>query len=150
VMRADEAAAVAWVEKVGGSVTRDDKLPGRPVIAVALHGSILYDTGVEERAPYRHVTDATLKELAPLHALQQLDLHGTQVTGSGLKELAHLKNLQMLSLYRTKATDAGLKELAPLKDLRVLYLDYTQVSDAGLKELAPLDALHELGLRGTS
>ena len=43
------------------------------------------------------MTDAGLKELAPLKQLTALDLSGTQVTDAGLKELA-----------RTQATSPSL------------------------------------------
>ena len=92
-----EDRAVAFVKKVDGEVTRDDKTPGKPVHAVSLCG-----TGV---------TDAGLKELAPLKNLTKLDLIGTKVTDAGLKELAPLKNLTKLDLSGTKVTDAGVKEL---------------------------------------
>ena len=39
------------------------------------------------------------------------------MTDAGLKELAPLKNLTALDLGDTQVTDAGLKELAPLKNL---------------------------------
>ena len=73
--RADDAEdrAVAVVEKMGGRVTRDDKEPGKPVTAVNLS--------------FTQVTDAELKELAPLKSLTTLYLCGTQVTDAGIKEL---------------------------------------------------------------
>src|ERR1700704_2784555 len=60
---ADEASAVKAVEKLGGKVTRDDKLPGKPVIAVNLAGT--------------QVTDASLKELKDLKQLTSLNLNAT-------------------------------------------------------------------------
>jgi hypothetical protein len=57
------------------------------------------------------------------------------VTDAGLKELAPLKQLTTLSLFGTKVTDAGLKGLAPLKSLTELDLFDTQVTDSGVKEL---------------
>src|SRR5262245_32041096 len=78
--RADEAAAVKAIEKLGGKVTRDDKLPGKPVVAVDLGGTT--------------VTDAGLKELKELKTLQSLEIGSTQVTDTGLKELKELKTLQ--------------------------------------------------------
>src|SRR5947208_10389805 len=90
--RADEASAVEAVEKLGGKVTRDDKLPGKPVIGVNLNHS--------------KVTDASLKELKDLKQLTTLILTGTQVTDAGLKELADLKQLTSLNLGYTKVTDA--------------------------------------------
>src|SRR3954453_18459345 len=58
--RADEADAVKAVEKLGGTPTRDDKLPGEPVTRVSLGNT--------------RVTDAGLKELKDLKQLASLDL----------------------------------------------------------------------------
>jgi internalin A len=98
--RADEAEdkAVAFVEALKGDVIRDEKLPGKPVIAVNLN--------------FSKVTDAGLKELAPFKNLTTLSLGlATKVTDAGLKELAQFKNLTKLALGGTKVTDAGVKEL---------------------------------------
>src|SRR5438270_435213 len=118
--RADEASAVKAVEKLGGKVTRDDKLPGKPVIGVNLTG--------------RGVTDAGLKELKDLEQLTSLYLAYTKVTDAGMKELKDLKQLTSLNLAETNVTDAGLKELKHLKQLTSLNLAETNVTDAGLKE----------------
>ena len=119
--RADEASAVKAVEDLGGKVTRDDKLPGKPVIGVHLH-----EIGV---------TDAALKELKDLKQLTWLSLTVTQVTDAGLKELKHLKQLTSLDLSHTKVTDAGLKELADLKQLTTLNLEGTKVTADGVADL---------------
>src|SRR5262245_16800995 len=97
--RADEAEdkAIAVVEKLKGEITRDDKKPGKPVVAVVLVGA--------------DVTDASLKELASLKNLAVLHLHKTKVTGAGLKDLGALKNLSELDLFGTKVTDEDMKEL---------------------------------------
>src|SRR5437660_2661929 len=84
--RADEASAVKAIEKLGGKVTRDDKLPGKPVIEVNLAGT--------------QVKDAGLKELKDLKQLTTL-YHMTGVTDAGLKELKDLKQLTTLALYNT-------------------------------------------------
>lgn len=78
-------------------MTRDERLPGKPVYFVLLLSS--------------QVTDEALKELAAFKKLTTLMLINTQVTYAGLKELAALKNLTSLSLYSTQVTDAGVKEL---------------------------------------
>ena len=57
------------------------------------------------------------------------------MTDAGLKELAPLTNLTELLLRSTNITDAGLKELAPLKKLNNLYLNGTKVTEAGIKGL---------------
>src|SRR5205807_667167 len=115
--RADEASAVKAVEKLGGKVTRDDKLRDKPVIAVNLTGT--------------QVTDAGLKELKDLKQLTTLDLTDAVVTDAGLEELKHLKQLTTLNLNATPVTGAGLKELKDLKQLTTLYLSHTPVTAVG-------------------
>src|SRR4051794_31691111 len=97
---ADEAEdkAAAFLQKLGGSVIRDEKRAGQPVVEVQLF--------------HRAVTDADLKELAKLKHLRVLYLSGNKVTDAGLAELANLEQLQVLSLSDNKVTDAGLKVLA--------------------------------------
>ena len=97
--RADDAEdkAVAFFEKLGGKVTRDDKQPGKPVVGVKLLNS--------------EVTDAAIKELAAFENLTYLGLCNTQVTDAGLKELATLKNLKTLGVDGPHMTDVGIKEL---------------------------------------
>src|SRR5437588_378616 len=116
--RADEASAVKAVEKLGGKITRDDKLPGKPVIGVNLG--------------HPKVTDADLKELKNLKQLTSLNLGGTKVTDAGLKELKDLKQLTTLFLFATPVTNAGLKEL---KDLTSLNLAETRVTADGVADL---------------
>jgi hypothetical protein len=132
--------AAKLVEDLGGTITRDDKQPGKPVIGVNLSG----------HGPHREVTDADLKELKQFKQLTTLNLHDRgNVTDDGIKELAELKQLTLLDLGNTKLTDAGLKELKDLKQLTTLDLMNTQVTDAGLKVLKELKQLTTLYLRNT-
>ena len=75
--RADEATAVKMIEKLGGTVTRDNRIAGKPVVDVDLRGT--------------KVTDAGLKELKEFKDLQTLNLAATKVTDAGLEELKELK-----------------------------------------------------------
>src|SRR5262245_37923230 len=83
VVRGDEKedAAVQFVEKAGGTVTRDDKSPGKPVIAVKLKEG--------------KVTDADMKVFAGLPHLRELNLNlnFVPIGAAGLKELKGLKEL---------------------------------------------------------
>jgi hypothetical protein len=71
--RADEASAVAKLEKIGARIKRDEKLPDKPVVMVSLLG------------PW--VKGAALKEVASVKSLQMLLLCVTDVADAGLKEL---------------------------------------------------------------
>ena len=132
---AQEEKAVKAIEALGGRVTRDEKLPGRPVVEV--------DLGKTE------VTDAGLKDLKELKGLRTLNLSRTKITDTGLKDLKELRGLRFLALDRTQITDAGLKDLKELKDLKTLYLYENQITDAGLKDLKELQNLQSLCLVGT-
>ena len=92
-----EEKAVNAILQLGGRVTRDENLPGRPVVKV--------DLGLPR------ITDAGLKDLKELKGLRELWLDSTKITDAGLKELKELKELERLELSSTKVTDAGLKEL---------------------------------------
>ena len=146
--RADEAEdkAAAFVKRQGGSVERDEKAPGKPVIGVNPNCATLTDAGLKELVEFKQlttirmwrakkVTAAGLKEFASINNLNTLKLDEMEVTDAGLKELGRLKKLLTLSLRGSKVSAAGLKELAALKGLTTLDLSLTQVTDAGVKEL---------------
>jgi len=112
----DEAAAVKFVEKLGGQVERYKDAGGEPVLVVRLDRT--------------EITDKGLKQLAGLKNVKVLNLYDTKVTDAGLKGLAALKDLEALDLRATPVTDKGLKELTPLKQLRQLLLDKGISDDA--------------------
>jgi hypothetical protein len=62
VDKADEDAAVAALERLGGAVSRDSTLPGRP--AIRLH------------IGYSRCTDASLKLISRLTRLEYLAIPG--------------------------------------------------------------------------
>src|SRR5258708_4348992 len=113
--RADEPAAVQAIKQLGGRVTIDDTLPGKPVVGVSFF--------------QRKITDAALEELKEFKSLQDLDLRYTQITDEGLKHLRELRSLETLYLDFTRGTDAGLQELKELRSLRLISLIRTQVTD---------------------
>src|SRR5438309_417838 len=113
-----QVRALRTVEVLGGKITRDNIVSGKPVVAVDLHGCLL--------------TGARLKELTAFKELRTLNLNGTQVTEAGLKGLAGMKGLQLLNLSCVQVTDVGLKELAGLRGLQSLNLCWTEVTDTGL------------------
>ena len=60
---------------------------------------------------WTHVTEAGLKDLAPLTQLQWLFLDGLPVTDVGLKDLHGLKQLHTLTVYDTRVSRIGVAEL---------------------------------------
>ncbi len=159
--RADDAQdkAVAFVESLHGKLTRDEKLPGKPVVEVNLASTAVTDAGLKQLAAFKSlsvldlrntaITDAGLKEIGKLNSLTQLIVGKTQVTDAGLKELALLKNLNNLGLSHTKVTDAGLKNIKVLTALTKTHLP-ADITDAGLKEVAKLPNLSTLILDAQS
>jgi hypothetical protein len=153
--QADQEAAVAAVERLGGKVMYDFQRAGPA-------GSKVYDPMARPKDPdgfHRVVfvslrdtkaSDDDLKVLAKLPALENLDLTDTAVTGSGLAHVRGLRELRHMALWNTRVDDAGLEHLARLTKLQSLVLDGTRVTDAGLAHLAGLTDLEEwLGLAGT-
>jgi internalin A len=154
--RTAETVAVEWVKGRGRASRADGS-----VVGVSLIYAAVTDAELKELAPLKdlrklalqgnpEITGAGLKHLAPLEKLEELDLGRTRVGDAGLKELAPFQELRSLNLWIALVTDAGLKNLAPLKELQSLNLSNNQVTDAGLKELAPFEDLRSLDLSGTT
>jgi hypothetical protein len=81
------------------------------------------------------VTDETLKFVARLERLRELDLDGTAITDAGLKSLAALTKLERLRISRTKVSDAGFRDsIATLPALKQLWCPETEISKGTLNE----------------
>jgi Leucine-rich repeat (LRR) protein len=93
------------------------------------------------------VTD--IQPLAQLTKLRALNLTESNITDAGLKGVTGMSALENLRLWNTKITDMGGRELRQVRTLRTLDLSFTQVTDEGLKDLAALEQLEELKLQGS-
>jgi RNA polymerase sigma factor (sigma-70 family) len=133
--QADEATVAELVKSLGGSVQRDERLPGKAVVRVHLYRG--------------KVTDDDLKTLGAFKNLRELELMDTAVTDAGMRHVAGMANLQALNIQGTKVTDEGLKHLRPLNKLADLDLTHTAVADAGAKHLLNHPGLTHLYLWGT-
>ena len=119
----DESQAVREIERLGGKLTRNEKLPGRPVTQVD------FETNSE-------FSDQDLRLLKSFVELTTLELSntkvcGTHIKGAGLIELRGLKKLASLSLWSSQISDAGLVQLQDFKSLTTLILAKTEITDAG-------------------
>jgi hypothetical protein len=132
---AEQAEAIAAIERLGGKVKFADDRPARPVVEIALGGTA--------------VSDADLARLACFPDLETLALFDSGVGDAGVAHLKPLANLRTLYLGRTKVTDAGLDALAGMTRLKTLGLSDTRVTDAGLLRLTHLQQLASLNLRRT-
>jgi Leucine-rich repeat (LRR) protein len=127
-----EPAIAKWIESLGGHV----RMAGSRIQSASL-----------ARAP---ITDAQLKHLATLTAIEKLDLEATEVGDLGIASLAKLTHLHELNLSFTSVSDRGLVHLAGMKNLRRLALSGLRVSDAGFANLSGLAALQDLDLTSTA
>lgn len=82
------------------------------------------------------VTDETLKRLAGMKKLRELDLNFTQVTDVGLEQLkANSASLQQLRLVKTKITDEGFQAfLEAMPQLRQVDVSGTPVKGSTLRK----------------
>ena len=118
----DELQAIKRIELLGGRVTRDGQIPGRPVTMISL------DSG-------SRFSDKDFHLLKPFKALKTLNLGGVEIASGGLKGLADGRTSE-LHLIGSTITDASLKEIGQLRNLTTLGLIAARITDAGLKELS--------------
>jgi Leucine-rich repeat (LRR) protein len=128
-------AAIAAIEKLGGSYGCDEQSPDKPIVGVRLLG--------------RQVTNAELYYLEGLTSLRYLDLSGTDVTDAGLLHLMGLTNLQRLVLNETQINGTGFEHLKGLTSLHEVALNDSRVTDAGVQHLKGLSNLRKLELGKT-
>ena len=129
---ADEAEAIAAIEKLGGTVRQ-----------------IAQDSEDKEAAFHlsgKELTDDDLAAIKEVSNLVWLNLANTKISDAGLKHLSGIKSLTRLHLEKTQIGDAGLAHLKGLENLEYLNLYGTQVSDAGLDHLKELPRLKKLYL----
>src|SRR5205814_10695665 len=88
-----ESEAVAEVIRLGGKINRNEKLPGRPVIAIDFPFS----------ADFR---DMDMHLLSSFKELQELSFSKNKITSAGLKDLGKLKSLTSLAIAQIVITDA--------------------------------------------
>ena len=152
VASADEAEAIAAIEKLGGSVRQIAQDSENKEAAFHLSGKELTDDGLGAVKEIKNliwlnlantkVSDAGLKHLSEIKTLTKLHLEKTQIGDAGLKHLKGLDNLEYLNLYGTQVSDKGLTHLKDLPKLKKLYLWDSKVTKDGLAEMK--DALAKI------
>lgn len=94
---ADEQAAVAKIELLEGKLERDERQPGRPLVAISF--------GPKSRFHEQH-----LHLLRSCANLKTLDLRFVRTTDAGLETLRDLKKLTRLYLDPSRVTPAALSD----------------------------------------
>ena len=82
-----------------------------------------------------NVHDSTLKKIAQLSALRNLQIRHTPVTDEGIRYLAQLQELRSLNLVNTEITALGLEKLRGNKEIKNIYLYQTGVKEADMARL---------------
>lgn len=95
------------------------------------------------------VTDAGLRELVTLPALDRVMLDATPIEGSAFAAPGWVK-LREISAAHTAFDDEGLGAVSKLPVLEVLNVEGTKVTGAGVEHLARATKLKELNLGGTA
>jgi beta-lactamase regulating signal transducer with metallopeptidase domain/peroxiredoxin/Leucine-rich repeat (LRR) protein len=95
-------------------------------------------------------TDAGLKHISELSALENLDLSDKDlgITNKGLAYISGLSGLEYLKLGEYPITSAGLVHLGGLRSLRHLDIRGTRIIGSGLPHLAQIKSLERLALPG--
>lgn len=157
----DESKAMEKIKLLGGKISRDDKLPGRPVVEVSFKQNKKFSYRyLRLLKPFSElttlnvsgtqITDAGMLEIGKFTSLTSLYISKAEISDVGVKELRHLNNLTTLNIVGNKITDEGLKSIGELTQLERLHIGRSDVTEVGLKELNNLKNLRELNLANAS
>jgi len=134
-----EEHAIEAVRELGGTVTRDDKAPGKPVRSVVFKCCC---------SPYPKPVD--LRVLGAFTRLKSLELTCVEIRNGNLDHIKKLTSLESLTLVATGIDDDGVRQLKLLPNLQKLHLVFCTVSDTGLRSLSDFPSLQEVKLLGSS
>jgi len=153
--------AIAKAARASGAiVTRDEKLPDKPIIAIdrsswptnpgdiALLRGLTTLKRLDLHTASVNIEDA-VADLATLTGLEYLDLSGTGARDPALVGVRNLKHLKTLLINAGQITDAGLVNVRGLKSLESISLGFQGISDASMEHLAGLTNLQSLVLNQT-
>lgn len=153
---ADEADAIAAIEKMGGTVRQIAQDSDDKEAAFHLSGKDLNDEGLAAVKEIENliwlnlantkITDAGLKHLSGMTSLTRLHLEKTQIGDAGLAHLKGLDKLEYLNLYGTHVSDAGLDHLKALPNLKKVYLWQSKVTEEGAASLEKVLAKTDINI----
>jgi hypothetical protein len=122
--RRDDAQAIAALVKAGVPLQRDPT--GRVRWIEAVKGE---------------VTDAAMRYLPKLPALEWLEISGGTVTAAGMAHLSGCTGLRRLYVHDVQLSDDALAGLAKISRLEALSLQRTGITGKVLEHLKPAGAL---------
>jgi hypothetical protein len=94
-----------------------------------------------------NIGDADCMAIGRMANLEKLNLLGcSKITNAGIKNLAPLRKLRELDLNFIPISDEAMDVIAGMTELRLLLLGETQVTNVGFKKLATLIRLEGLGV----
>ncbi len=98
-----------------------------------------------------HVTDDSLRYLAPLAQLESLNLWPSpSFRGDGIEHIQHLTNLRRVRLSSTPVARAGVRYLANLQRLEEIEVDFQEGgTDQAVSQITTLKSLKRLDLSWT-
>jgi Leucine Rich repeat len=147
----DQAQALAVVNKLQGEAILTSA-PGpawqRWLVTVML-GEERFIEATQVSLAGRPVDDETLRSLAGLIHVRDLNLDGTEISDNGMAALRSMKDLDSLSLRYTNISDRAIPTLSESPKLRELHLTGTRISDKAVETLAKLHSLRQLFIRWT-
>ena len=92
---------------------------------------------------YNQVGDSSMRHLARLTGLRELEMESTRVTSKSMRFIGKMKSLERL-WTSSRTTDAALAHIAELPSLKALYLTADYCTNAGLRHLEKLTSLEEM------
>jgi Leucine-rich repeat (LRR) protein len=145
-----------WIERAGGTVTRDE---GGRIIAVDLRAGWATDSDMPLLAQMKdlkrldlsltRVSDRGLRALKAAPAIEELNLYfAEQISDEGAAVVKNWKHLRGVNLRGTKITDSTLEFLAGVPTLETVDVGWAQITDTGLDHLVSLTNLRRLTMGG--
>lgn len=153
-----QAAAVKFVERIGGFVVHTDDLDANGLFLFEDEKSTHFDNLIAsnllskplflilERGTSLDVE--TMDAICELTDLEAFQANGVDISGEQLKRICRLKKLALLDLAESTVTDDDIAYFVKLPNLQVLDLSRTSVTRDGLVRLRACRSLRELRLDG--
>ena len=150
------ASDAAWVEDLGGAVTRDGS---GEVVGVDLRATWVTDTDLRKLAEFpklatldlslTRITDQGMLALKDLRGVVDLNLRFAEyVTDEGLAAIKDWQKLERLNVHGTKISDTALEHISGIATIESLDVGSSMVTDVGLEQLSALPRLTRLTIGG--